>query len=150
MFQKENIDLTTFELESAYFTNFLPDEKFTKRVNPPCNEEISRAIPDQRLHLHKSIPKYIMLNILSYLESNKICSVVKSNKRSYLMLIKEDYLNTILVDSYLKGFYFRQFTKPRPDILDDIFCFGSGSTNLTGMGKSNCSKKNQLTFYGEE
>ena len=55
------------------------------------------------------------------------------------MLTKEEYLNTILIESFLKGLYFRQFSKPRQDMFD-MFSFGSKSTNLTNSGKQTKSK----------
>lgn len=47
------------------------------------------------------------------------------------MYRQEDFLNNILVESSLTGFYFRQFFRQRRIIPDDFYSFGSPATNLT-------------------
>ncbi len=110
--------------ENSEYDQFLQPRLFLQRKEKPAkkqiseklmsneNQEISRAKPNQRLLLHKSLFKNLHLIVVSYLQSNEICQLTKCHA-GFRTLLNDSFFYQTLVNTQMASLYLNQFIKPR-------------------------------------
>ena len=115
--QSQLMDITLSKFPMEFNMDFLSGDfmnKLTKKSLSTLNDDRSRARSDQRM-LIKHLSKNLLFEILSYLQSNEIFSLIKSSKTLKQKLTNDPLFHKTVVEAYF-AFYFQQFVKASPEI----------------------------------